>query len=77
MSALAAVEGVQVKGEQGVLGHALDRERRFWGERSACLCLPPLYERAILQAMAVLTRVILALAARCRRGGRRPSLCTD
>jgi hypothetical protein len=55
MTALAAVEGVQVKGEQGILGHALDRERRFWTHRGADLGLPPLYERAILQAMAILT----------------------
>jgi hypothetical protein len=55
MSALAAVEGVQVKGEQGILGHALDRERRFWSHRIADLGLVPLYERAILRAMAILT----------------------
>jgi len=55
MAALSAVEGVQIKGEQGILGHALDRERRFWEQRSASLGLPAMYEKAILQAMAVLT----------------------
>jgi hypothetical protein len=30
MAALASIEGIAVKGDQGVLDHALDRERRFW-----------------------------------------------
>lgn len=55
MSALSAVEGVPVKGDQGILGHALDRERRFWRERAAAMGLDAAYERAVLQAMAVLT----------------------
>jgi len=57
MAALAAVESVAVKGDQGILDHALDRERRFWRERAQTLGLDPLYERAILQAVAAITLV--------------------
>jgi hypothetical protein len=57
MAALAAVEGVPVAGDQGVLDHALDRERRFWRERAQSLGLDRVYERAILQSVAALTLV--------------------
>ena len=55
MAALSAVEGVSVQGDQGILGHALDRERRFWRERAEAAGLDPLYEKTLLQGMAVLT----------------------
>lgn len=55
MSALSAVEGVPVKGDQGILDHALDRERRFWRERASAMGLDTAYERAVLQGMAAVT----------------------
>ena len=32
MSALAAAEGIEVKGEDGILDYVLNREHRFWGK---------------------------------------------
>ncbi|WKA31326.1 hypothetical protein [Bradyrhizobium roseum] len=52
MAALASVEGVVVRGDQGVLDHALARERRFWHGRAQSLGLEQIYEPAILQAVA-------------------------
>jgi hypothetical protein len=55
MAALDLVEGVAVTGDQGILGFALDRERRFWRERGNSLGLESIYDRAILQAVAAVT----------------------
>jgi hypothetical protein len=55
MKALAAIEGVKVKGDQGVLGYIVDRERRYWKQRAGELGLPNLLDASIGQAVALLT----------------------
>lgn len=55
MRALAAVDGVPVKGDQGILGHILNRERAFWAELLAARDLPAVLLPAVGQALAVLT----------------------
>jgi hypothetical protein len=55
MSALAAIYGVPVKGEQGILDYILQRERRFWSELAEAKRLSSLVVPGIAQAMAVLT----------------------
>jgi hypothetical protein len=55
MSALAAIDGVPVKGDQGILDYVLQRERRFWSEMAEAKGLSPDIVPGIAQAMAVLT----------------------
>jgi hypothetical protein len=55
MSALAAIDGVQVKGDQGILDYVLLRERGFWSERTEAKGLSQDTVPGIAQAMAVLT----------------------
>jgi len=55
MRALAAIEGVQVQGEQGLLEYVLTRERRFWAKKAAAAGLPHALEDGIAQAMTVIT----------------------
>ena len=55
MSALAAIDGVAVKGDQGILDYILQRERGFWSERAEAKDLSALLIPGIAQAMAVLT----------------------
>jgi hypothetical protein len=55
MSALAAIEGVEVKGELGILDFVLDRERRHWGERALAIGLPQTLVPGIGRAMAAIT----------------------
>ena len=57
MMALAAVEGIAVKGENGILDWMLTRERRFWRARAAVRGLPgPLADR-LGEAMALFTLI--------------------
>lgn len=55
MTALVAIDGVEVKGEDGVLDAILKRERRFWRERVEQHGLPPALARAAGRGMALLT----------------------
>jgi hypothetical protein len=55
MAALAAVEGVQVKGDQGILDWMLNRERGFWTRLAAGRGLPGNVGEVILEAMALAT----------------------
>jgi Trypsin-like peptidase domain len=55
ISALAAIDGVQVNGEQGILDYMLARERRFWSKQMEASGLSHLLEHGIAQAMAVVT----------------------
>lgn len=55
MTALAAVEGVAVKGDQGILDYILRREQRFWAEHLERRDLPDYLEAAIGQFMAAIT----------------------
>jgi CHAT domain len=55
MSALAAVDGVDVKGEDGILDYVLDRERRFWGRLAGEWELPKVVTTGIGRAMAAIT----------------------
>jgi Trypsin-like peptidase domain len=55
ISALAAIDGVQVNGEQGILDYMLGRERRFWSKQVEAGGLSHLLEHGIAQAMAVVT----------------------
>jgi hypothetical protein len=55
MRALAAIEGIKVKGDQGVLDYILDRERRYWRQRAVELSVPDLLGASIGQAAALLT----------------------
>ena len=54
MAALAAVDGVVVKGDEGILDYVLKREHRFWSRQLETAGLP-LLEKGVAQAMAVLT----------------------
>lgn len=55
INALAAIEGVEVRGENGILDYVLHRERRFWKERGEVWELPPEVARGIGRAMATIT----------------------
>jgi hypothetical protein len=55
MAALAAIEGVPVKDEDGVLDYVLDRERRYWRLRAGDRKLPPTMVSSIGRAMAAIT----------------------
>jgi hypothetical protein len=55
MRALAGVQGVRVKGDQGILDYVLDRERRCWRDRARASGLPEPLLRGIGQAMAAIT----------------------
>lgn len=55
MRALAAVEGVNVKHENGILDYVLRRERRFWRNRCMAVGLNPALVAGVGQAVAVLT----------------------
>lgn len=55
MMALAAVDGVETKGDQGILHEMLGRERRYWERRLGDASLASVYERSLLQAMAAIT----------------------
>jgi hypothetical protein len=55
MDALAAVEGVKVRGDQGILDFVLNRERRFWRRLSEERQLPRAIADGIGQAMATVT----------------------
>ncbi len=55
MSALAAIDGVEVKGEDGILDYVLDRERRFWRKHAVERKLAPEVSTGIGRAMAAIT----------------------
>jgi len=55
MAALGAVEGVKVKGEDGLLDWVLTREREFWRGQIQARKLSPWLIRGIGRAMAVVT----------------------
>jgi hypothetical protein len=58
MSALAAIEGVKVKGgedEQGLLDFVLDREKKHWRERAGKIGLPETLVPGIGRALAAIT----------------------
>lgn len=54
-AALAAVDGVSVKGDQGILDYILDRERRFWRTRASAAGLSDAITRGFGRAMAAVT----------------------
>lgn len=54
-AALASVDGVEVKGDQGILDYILDRERRFWRDRATAVGLPTVLVRGLGRAMAAVT----------------------
>lgn len=54
-AALASVDGVEVKGDQGILDYILDRERRFWRDRADAVGLPTALVRGLGRAMAAVT----------------------
>ncbi len=55
MTALAGIEGVPVKAEDGVLDYVLDRERRYWQMRAGERKLPPTVLSGIGRGMAAIT----------------------
>ncbi|MCP4664582.1 MAG: CHAT domain-containing protein, partial [bacterium] len=55
MNALAAVEGVEVKGEDGILDYVLRREHRFWERLAGDWELPKALATGIGRAMAAIT----------------------
>jgi hypothetical protein len=55
MAALAAVEGTEVRGDQGILHYVLARERRFWSTRIEDFGIPRHLHRGIGRVMAVIT----------------------
>ena len=55
MSALAAVEGVEVKGEDGILDYVLDREHRFWRRQAVERGLSKQLVTGIGRAMGAIT----------------------
>ncbi len=57
IAALAAIDGVVVRGEGGLLAYLLRRERRFWRERGQKLGLPSTLIRGIAEAMATFTAI--------------------
>jgi formylglycine-generating enzyme required for sulfatase activity len=52
MTALAAIDGVEVKGDQGILDWMLDRERRFWLKQLRARSLPEHLVEALEEVMA-------------------------
>ena len=57
MMALAAVEGIAVKGENGILEWMLARERRFWKSRARDRDLPGPVAEKLGEAMALFTLI--------------------
>jgi hypothetical protein len=57
MMALAAVEGINVKDENGILDWILARERRFWRSRAAVRGLPGPLADKLGEAMALFTLI--------------------
>jgi hypothetical protein len=57
MAALGAVEGVKVKGEDGLLDWVLTREREFWRRQIKARELPPRLIRGVARTMATVTLV--------------------
>jgi hypothetical protein len=55
MRALCEIEGVPVKGDQGILDYILDRERRYWRNRARDMGVPELLAACIAQAVALIT----------------------
>jgi CHAT domain-containing protein len=55
MKALAAIEGVPVKGEMGILDYVLDREKGHWRKRAIVAGLPLHVVPGIGRAMAAIT----------------------
>lgn len=55
MAALAAIDHVDVQGDQGILHYILGRERRFWADRAAAMDLPRHLESGIGRMMAAIT----------------------
>lgn len=55
MTALAAIQGVPVQGEQSVLDFVLDRESRFWAEHARLRGLPETLAAGIGRALAAIT----------------------
>lgn len=55
MTALAAIDGVDVTGDQGILDWMLDRERRFWLKQLQARNMPEHLREAVEEAMALLT----------------------
>lgn len=55
MTALAGIEGVQVKEEDGILDYVLQRERRYWEMRAENKELPGTVVAGIGRAMAAIT----------------------
>ncbi len=55
MRALAAVEGVIVEGEDGILEYVLNRERRFWKKLLLDKELNPVLHQGLERAMAMFT----------------------
>lgn len=57
MMALAAIEGIAVKGENGILDWMLTRERRFWKARARERDLPGPVAEKLGEAMALFTLI--------------------
>ena len=55
ITALAAVEGVRVEGEDSIYDYTLNREERFWEEGLSCYGLPARLFEGVRQAMAAVT----------------------
>jgi hypothetical protein len=55
MAALAAIDGVNVKDEDGILDFMLDRERRFWRDRAEVRGIEKPVAEGIGRAMAAIT----------------------
>lgn len=55
MRALCEIEGVPVKGDQGILDYVLDRERRYWHNRAREMGVPEFLTACIGQATALIT----------------------
>lgn len=55
MSALAKIEGVEVKGELGILDFVLNRERKHWRERALDMGISAILVPGIGRAMAAIT----------------------
>ncbi len=56
LRALAAVDGVDVRGEDGLLDFALDRERRFWQRLASARGIDPVVAEGIGKLASVITR---------------------
>ncbi|HRC85241.1 MAG TPA: CHAT domain-containing protein, partial [Thermoanaerobaculia bacterium] len=55
MAALGAVDGVNVKDEDGVLDHILARERRYWDRRAKTRSIPDLVVEGIGRSLGAIT----------------------